>query len=405
MVGSVVPYALSVHAFVDKVGNYAGFASVIAVALLVIMVFVNARESANLRDRAEEAEERLYRLEYHAEQLTRSAAAVQAAQTAEARRSARPAAAPAAAPAATQALTATPAPAIASRPAPAATAVATERRVAPAGVAAPALASATRLIPLSEPAAGNGNGNGNGHAVDPVADDLDTAPAPSTVAAGAPAAANGVDPAITPPPIPAPRLAPRDDGPAVPPPPGLAPRRNYGRPAERSSSRIGKGSLAAALVLIVVIAVAAVIVITHKGSGGGTPRRAADHHTRTSNAPSGRHGTRTTVRVDPTKVTVAVLNGTSTDNLAADISAKLNHVGFQQGETGNYTDQTQTTTTVGYLPGFKPQALAVARALKTGAGSVVRVSTTAREIACAATPTSCPDQVVVTVGADLESQA
>ena len=103
-------------------------------------------------------------------------------------------------------------------------------------------------------------------------------------------------------------------------------------------------------------------------------------------------------------MTVAVLNGTSTENLAADVLDKLSGAGFKPGQTGNNPDQTLTTTTIGYLPGDRNQALAVAQALKVSATAVAKVPTSAREVVCSA-PTSCPDQVVVIVGADLASIA
>jgi hypothetical protein len=112
-----------------------------------------------------------------------------------------------------------------------------------------------------------------------------------------------------------------------------------------------------------------------------------------------------TVTVNPRQVRVAVLNGTATNNLAADVSADLNKIGFQQGETANYADQTQTATTVGYLPGDRAQAMAVAKALGIGSSSVAQVSTTARQIVCPSGAASCADQIVVTVGADLDSDA
>jgi hypothetical protein len=102
---------------------------------------------------------------------------------------------------------------------------------------------------------------------------------------------------------------------------------------------------------------------------------------------------------------VAVLNGTSTTNLAHDVSAKLSAEGFREGSTGNYPDQTLSATAVGYLPGYRAQALAVAKYLHLGSGAVSAVGSAAKEVACSATPTTCPDQVIVTVGADLESDA
>jgi hypothetical protein len=436
MIPGVVPYAtVSVHAFIDKVGNYAGFAAIVAVALLIIMVFVNARESAALRERAEEAEERLYRLEYHAEQLSRNAAAVQAAQAAQGASSVQgaprvqPAPAGAQAPAVTQAIPARAATAAAVASGRVATAALAG---APAGVGAPALSSATRLIPLPEPpAATNGTAAASAPSAPAPGSAADTTsatgatsapPPPSTAAAGAAAggaaaggaAAGAAGATATPEPVrppspmapPPPRITPRP--PTGDPTAGRAPRRNYGRPAEKPRSRIGRGSIAVAVVLLAVIVAAVVIVLTHQGSSGSSPttNRAASHSATSSHSNASKHGKASrTVRVDPTKVTVYVLNGTSTNNLAADVSSKLNQAGFQQGGTGNYTDATQTTTTVGYMPGYSAEGYAVAKSLGLSKGSVHKVNTAARDLACAATPTSCPDQVIVTVGADLESMA
>jgi hypothetical protein len=83
MRGPVLSYALSVHGFINKIGNDAGFAAIIAVALVIIMVFVQARETSLVRDRAQDAEDRLAQLEQYAAQVGRQAtAAQQAAQAA-----------------------------------------------------------------------------------------------------------------------------------------------------------------------------------------------------------------------------------------------------------------------------------------------------------------------------------
>jgi hypothetical protein len=109
--------------------------------------------------------------------------------------------------------------------------------------------------------------------------------------------------------------------------------------------------------------------------------------------------------VVPASVTVAVLNGTSTTNLAHDISAKLTTAGYKPGRIATATDQTHTSTIVGYLPNYKRQALAVAKSLKLGAASVQAVDSSSRAVACNGSTTSCSAQVIVTVGADLASNA
>src|SRR6516165_6701762 len=58
-----IPFGLSVHHFISSVGADAGFAALIAVALLVLLFFSQARETATLRHRADEAGLRLQELE------------------------------------------------------------------------------------------------------------------------------------------------------------------------------------------------------------------------------------------------------------------------------------------------------------------------------------------------------
>ena len=57
-----IAYALSIQHFINSVGAKAGFASIIGLALLVLLFFTQSRETANLRRRADEAEQQLYQL-------------------------------------------------------------------------------------------------------------------------------------------------------------------------------------------------------------------------------------------------------------------------------------------------------------------------------------------------------
>ncbi|HZE06237.1 MAG TPA: LytR C-terminal domain-containing protein, partial [Solirubrobacteraceae bacterium] len=148
--------------------------------------------------------------------------------------------------------------------------------------------------------------------------------------------------------------------------------------------------------------VAAVIALT----GGGTPSRSNASSAGTAAASSSkrtRHAS--TTRVVPSKVTVAVLNGTSTYHLAADVMSKLTAAGYRKGAAANAPTQTLTTTTVGYTqPSYRADALAVARSLNLGSASVQGVAQSDRTAACGGAAT-CPAQVVVTVGSDLASVA
>src|SRR5712671_1753353 len=65
-----LPYGFSVHHFVNSVGADAGFASIIGLALLVLLYFAHARETASLRDRLANSDARVDELEARVAQLT-----------------------------------------------------------------------------------------------------------------------------------------------------------------------------------------------------------------------------------------------------------------------------------------------------------------------------------------------
>ena len=70
-----LPLALSVHHFINTVGADAGFAAIIGLAILVLLYFAQARETANLREQAYEAAQRVAQLEARLTSLARQQAA------------------------------------------------------------------------------------------------------------------------------------------------------------------------------------------------------------------------------------------------------------------------------------------------------------------------------------------
>jgi hypothetical protein len=98
-----------------------------------------------------------------------------------------------------------------------------------------------------------------------------------------------------------------------------------------------------------------------------------------------------------------VLNGTATSNLAHDVSQKLTGAGYKPGMIATATDQTQAATTVGYMPGQRRAAVIVARSLNLGSTAIEPLTASNRAVACP--QAACAAQVVVTVGADLSSDA
>src|SRR5437588_3128537 len=112
-----MPFALSVHNFISSVGADAGFAAIIGLAILVLLYFAHARETANLREEAALLAARLQQAEARVAELSRpqpvAVPAAEAVQITDQRHTSFP--------------------------------------FAPAGVGAPALADATRVVRLPEP--------------------------------------------------------------------------------------------------------------------------------------------------------------------------------------------------------------------------------------------------------------
>ncbi len=416
-----IPFALSVSHFISTVGADAGFAAIIGLAILVLLYFAQARETATLREEASQAAEQVRQLEHRVAQLARTGAPGVAGAPARAPGQ-RAAAAPAPAPG--QRAAAAPAQAVAafapSRTVPPAPVVAP---AASAGVAAPALASATRLIPglddaeisiratgapsaaAQAAAAGAGGehanalGRGGGAAVISP-----PGPPPATTAGGANGRSTG---RTTPPPVAASPAPPRPAGQApprqpirngTPRPPAPAPRRPAGPPPRSGARRL---VLALAGLAVVAAIVAAVLVLT---SGSATNSHSSSSTAPIANPLTGKSRHRGRTAVKPSSVTVAVLNGTSTTNLAHDISVKLGSAGYKLGNIATATDQTQTATVVGYLPGHRAAAAIVAKSLGLGPASVQAVGSSNQAVACPQAA-SCAAQVVVTVGSDLASAA
>src|ERR1700760_726888 len=68
---ATIPFALSISHLVSSAGADVGFAAILGLAVLVLLFFSQARETATLRRRADEAEEQLRDLAAYVEQLLR----------------------------------------------------------------------------------------------------------------------------------------------------------------------------------------------------------------------------------------------------------------------------------------------------------------------------------------------
>jgi hypothetical protein len=441
----LAPYALSVHHFISSVGADAGFASIIGLAILVLLYFAQARETASLREQAELSAQRVAQLESRLAQASAVQASPGVAST-------HPASGFQPPPSAIATPGYQPAPAFAAAsPAP------------PAGVGAPPLSAATKLIPTPPPvgvaaaavaglmgrspaaappqtppgapaqtpgapgapgqapypaipgrapAAGGlpGAGPASPATATPPPMNRIVTPRPATAAGGAGAvggatATNGTgEHPVIPAPVPIPPVPPR-------PPVQIRPGSSGGgssRPRMLSELADDGGSpsdLTRVLMALAAVAVVAAIVIVlisvTSGSGGSSAQTSSQSSPPASNAPTATTRHKTTPKptaINNANVNVAVLNGTAVFHLADSVAGQLTAAGFKQGTVANAATQTQPSTTVEYVPGDQRQAAAVARALKLSSSAVQPITTSSQALGC---PAGGSCNVVVTVGADM----
>jgi hypothetical protein len=405
-----MPLALSVHNLVSSVGADAGFAAVIGLAVLALLYFAHARETANLREEAAVLAQRLQDAEARLDAARRPQPVV-----------AVPAPAPASSLAASQSIP-----------------------FAPAGTAAPALSAATRVVPLpalasaaaAVPAAGSisvsrvagapAPGAATGPAEpEPAAGEAPPVPAPpvppdpgAPIPAPTPAAVTAfrTAPATVAGAAGAPSAGPATNGSSAPTdaePQGIAapvaappprPAAPPARPPDRDmfvSSRSARPSrvwrrLAVLVGLLIVAGAVAGVIIATSGTGSQNPPAPA------GSGSSGSSITPAKPVFNPAHVTVAVLNGTNTNQLAHHVADRLAAEGFKEGTVATASNQTQTSTIVAYLPGASNRNAArhVAKTLNLPPSTVTPVDQAAQAVACPP-PAACSANVIVTVGANL----
>jgi hypothetical protein len=161
------------------------------------------------------------------------------------------------------------------------------------------------------------------------------------------------------------------------------------------------------LVVAVVGVAVAVLLIATNNSGSSTKTQSSANAGQTTNAPTTNHKKKqpkkTAVAVNPATVTVSVLNGTATNQLAHRVALKLAADGYKQGVVTTAADQTHQSTIVAYMVGHQRDAAAVATALGLKQSAVQPVDQSAQQVACPAGTASCTATTVVTVGADLST--
>ncbi len=432
----LIPFALSLDKYVNKAGTDVGFGCLLAVALLALLYFAGARETRSLRDQLEDAHDRIASLEARVTQALRNQAAARSQAAAPGQVPSvpgRPGVVPAPS-VGTGVITGAGTPRVRREPAPlsATPAVTGALLGAPAGAGAPALGSATKLIPSPEVAPAPAPNIGMPAAVPAAATVAATAAAGASapgayadldedeydddfepddtmfVPAGATAAAgggrSGGGPAVAPPP--SMRMRDDDDDPLGPPPRRTIPTVDTGpsRP-RRFAGRLIGGVIA--LLVVAAIVVALLVITSNNNTTQSTTSTVAQ---KTVTKP-----TKTTVAFNPASVKVSVLNGTAVGGLAADVGTDLKQAGYTvpAAAVTNAAVQTATTTTVGYRKGFEADAFRVAKSLGKASGVAVTdvVPASATSITSCGTPTAtgqagtCPADVIVTVGTDLQSAA
>jgi hypothetical protein len=99
------------------------------------------------------------------------------------------------------------------------------------------------------------------------------------------------------------------------------------------------------------------------GSAQPVPQEAAPAGEPEEQANEPRRRRRSGGGIDPASVTVAVLNGTTVQGLAAQLADRVESAGFTSGTIANGTDQTRAESVVLFAPGKEREAAAVSRRL------------------------------------------
>lgn len=144
----------------------------------------------------------------------------------------------------------------------------------------------------------------------------------------------------------------------------------------------------------------AIAFLLLSGGGSDSPSKPAASNTAPTQQTTraARQTTPATAAPAHDRVTVAVLNGTTTAGLANTVSTTLVSDGFLRGQVTNASDQQRSVTVVSYFGGHEAEAQEVAKTLDVPADAVQPIDADT-EAACAQGAT-CAATVVVTVGAD-----
>ena len=411
---------------VQDIGAYAGLASIVGLAVLSVLYFSQARDVKRLREWAGRAPERAEQETAVVQPTPGKATSPPQAQPQQAKAPPVPAKAPAvpaaagAAAAATQQKQSATPKLPAGTPAPAAAgATATAKptaATAQSGAAPTALkeGASPPAQPQTAPASGQPSGAQAAPAGAAAAKDASGQPAGAQASpAGAAAAKAGAPPV---PGAPRPGTSAASGGKGGPPPaPAQARPQPAGRPAPQQTEIIppkreswhqrifgSTRNLILAICGVVLLGAGVALALTQLSSDdGGTPagNQAAEEPQGGAGNSGGngedegedRQQQNNRPAIDPSTVTVAVLNGTTVPGLAARVSDEVQSAGFEVGTVANSSDQQRAESVILFAPGHEREAAAVSR----------RLDISQRERIDAATQGLAGDATVVVVtGAD-----
>lgn len=354
-------FAIELQDQVEKYGVYVGLAAFFGLAVLTVLYFAQARELKRLREWAGRAPERALELE---QRLAGQAAVAQAPGPVRS----QPIAAPVPAAGASVVRRGT-----TVHPAAAAIPLAANAGAAPT-IAAPVTATATTAAVAAPAVSGGAQAPAPPEPPSPKPGG-DAASAPPN---GAPAAGEiRLADRPAPPPPPAPVLPKPATAAAAPLRAGLPPARRPVTSAASTSARRpgaagspGRSRRSGALVVgLIVAALAGVVFLGTRFIGGDneppTTGNQVEEGPAASPTAAGSAGSANPPRsVASTRkvTTVAVLNGTQTPGLAANLLERLSGSGYAEGgKTGNAPEQSISTTTVYFAEGQRRQAADAAR--------------------------------------------
>ena len=152
-----------------------------------------------------------------------------------------------------------------------------------------------------------------------------------------------------------------------------------------------RGPLIAAAAAVTALVALAVYFLAFSGDDGKTPTRDSEPQAVTETTTA--RTTQTTRATPNSDISVFVLNGTTVNGLARGLANKLEQEGYTIKGTDTASDQTRAATLVMYANGKRSQALRVARSIGKGADVVEAIDPGAAALSQGAS-------VVIVVGAD-----